>query len=130
MNPWERNYKMAPKIREMYPPGTRLVLHYMEDPFAPVPPGTRGTVDCVDDQAQIHMQWDNGRRLAIIPGVDSFRKLTEEEIMDEQGPDIPGGWTCPCNENVRYKWKKESKFKFLDRWRRSSSAVLHIRNGM
>lgn len=96
MNPWERNYKMAPEIREMYPPGTRLVLHHMEDPFAPVPPGTRGTVDCVDDQAQIHMQWDNGRRLAIIPGVDSFRKLTEEKIMDEQGPDIPEDGPAPA----------------------------------
>ena len=96
MNPWERNYKMAPEIREMYPPGTRLVLHHMEDHFAPVPPGTRGTVDCVDDQAQIHMQWDNGRRLAIIPGVDSFRKLTEEKIMDEQGPDIPEDGPAPA----------------------------------
>lgn len=24
-----------------YPPGTRLELIHMEDPFAPVPPGTR-----------------------------------------------------------------------------------------
>ena len=30
------------------------------------------------------MRWDNGRTLAVIPGEDSFRKLTEEEIAEEQ----------------------------------------------
>ena len=56
----------------------------MNDPHAPVPPGTRGTVDFVDDAGQIHMKWDNGRTLAIVPSEDSFRKLTEEEIAEEQ----------------------------------------------
>ena len=55
----------------------------MNDPFAPVPSGTRGTVDYVDDMGQIHMRWDNGRTLALVPGEDSFRKLTDEEIVDE-----------------------------------------------
>ena len=30
------------------------------------------------------VRWDNGRTLAVIPGEDSFRKLTEEEIAEEQ----------------------------------------------
>ena len=36
-------------LRKQYPPGTRIQLIEMEDPFAPVPSGTRGTVKMVDD---------------------------------------------------------------------------------
>ena len=67
-----------------YPPGTRIVLNHMEDPYAPVPPGTRGTVCLVDDDGQIHPKWDNDRTLAVIPGIDSFSKLTAKEFTQEQ----------------------------------------------
>ncbi len=69
------NERMANFIRSQYPPGTRIRLQQMNDPYAPVPPGTEGIVDCVDDIGQIHMKWDNGRTLALIPGEDSFTKI-------------------------------------------------------
>ena len=47
----------------------------------------------VDDAGQLHMQWDNGRTLAVVPGEDSFRKLTDEEIAEENG-------TQESNENM------------------------------
>lgn len=72
------------KIKQQYPPGTRLELKEMDDPHAPVPPGTRGTVAMVDDVGSVHMNWDNGRSLAVIPGVDQFRVLSEQEIKAEQ----------------------------------------------
>lgn len=71
------------RIKNHYPAGTRIELISMDDPFAPVPSGMRGSVDYVDDAGQIHMKWDNGRTLAVLPGVDSFRKLTPEEIQAE-----------------------------------------------
>ena len=71
--------------RSCYPPGTRIVLSRMNDPFSPVEPGTRGTVRYVDDAGQIGVAWDNGRSLSLIPGEDSFRKLTQQEIAKEQG---------------------------------------------
>ena len=71
------------KLKQEYPPGTRIVLNYMDDKWA-VPPGTRGTVDHVDDAGQVHPIWDNGRTLAIVPEVDSFRKLTEQELKADQ----------------------------------------------
>ena len=71
------------KIKQEYPPGTRIVLNYMDDKWA-VPPGTRGTVKFVDSAGQVHPIWDNGRALAIVPEVDSFRKLTEQELREEQ----------------------------------------------
>ena len=62
-------------LRECYPAGTRIRLDYMDDPYAPVEAGTEGTVVCVDDAGSIHMDWDNGRSLALIAGVDLFHKI-------------------------------------------------------
>lgn len=73
----------AAEIRLQYPPDTRIELELMVDAYA-VPPGTRGTVDHVDDMGSVHIKWDNGRTLAAIPGVDSFRKLTAQELREEQ----------------------------------------------
>ena len=67
--------KMVNFIREQYPPGTRIRLNSMEDPYAPIAPGTEGEVDFVDDIGTIHMKWDNGRALGIVPGEDSFTVL-------------------------------------------------------
>lgn len=84
VNEYMKLTREADRWRKEYPPGTRIVLIDMNDPLAPVPPGTRGTVDLVDDIGQIHMHWDNGRTLAIVPQVDSFRRLTDEELAAEQ----------------------------------------------
>ena len=67
--------KMVNFIKEQYPPGTRIRLNSMDDPYAPIAPGTEGEVDFVDDIGTIHMKWDNGRTLGIAPGEDSFTVL-------------------------------------------------------
>ena len=67
--------KMVNFIKEQYPPGTRIRLNSMDDPYAPIAPGTEGKVDFVDDIGQLHMKWDNGRTLALVPGEDSFSVL-------------------------------------------------------
>ena len=87
MNDLELTSKEIAEIRLKYPPGTRLMLIIMEDSYA-VPSGTRGTVDHVDDVGQIHMNWDNGRSLAIVPQIDQFRKLTKFELMEEADPSV------------------------------------------
>ena len=48
--------KMVNFIKEQYPPGTRIRLNSMEDPYAPILPGTEGEVDFVDDEGQIFMK--------------------------------------------------------------------------
>ena len=83
MSTFDNMSRYAERMQKLYPEGTRLVLNSMNDPYAPVPPGTRGTVDFVDDAGQIHMKWDNGRTLAIVPSEDDFRKLTDEELAEE-----------------------------------------------
>ena len=84
MNEFDRMRRTAERMKQTYPPGTRIQLDHMEDPWAPVPPGTRGTVQFVDDIGQIGMKWDNGRTLSLVPGEDSFRKLTDVELAEEQ----------------------------------------------
>lgn len=64
-------------MKEQYPPGTRVRLTEMRDPYAPVPSGTEGTVDFIDDAGQLQMQWDNGRTLALIPGEDRFSVIPQ-----------------------------------------------------
>ena len=48
---------------------------------------TKGTVQAVDDMGTIHCAFDNGRQLGIVPGEDSFRRLTDEELAEEQQMD-------------------------------------------
>lgn len=71
------------RIREQYPPGTRIRLHHMEDAQA-VPEGTEGTVVAVDGMGQLLMNWDNGRSLSLIPGVDSFSPIQQKQDMTMQ----------------------------------------------
>ncbi len=60
-------------LKKMYPPGTRIRLIHMDDNDPhPVPDGTTGVVSYVDDAGIIHMIWDNGSSLGLIPDVDLF----------------------------------------------------------
>ena len=67
-------------LRRMYPKGTMVQLLSMEDTQAP-PPGTLGEVQGVDDAGQILMHWRTGSSLNLLPGVDIFRILREEELL-------------------------------------------------
>ena len=73
-------HEQVQRIKGQYPPGTRIRLGHMEDKQA-VPEGTEGTVDLVDDIGQIHMKWDNGRTLSLIPGEDSFSVIPQEQTQ-------------------------------------------------
>ena len=84
MNKYERQRRIAENTKKLYPPGTRIELISMKDPYAPVPAGTRGTVKFVDSVGTIFPEWDNGRTLGIVPGEDSFRKLTQQELEEEK----------------------------------------------
>ncbi len=84
LNEYDRLYRQAQRYREMYPEGTRILLLHMGDDPRPVEDNMRGTVITVDDMSAIHCKFDNGRPLGIIPGEDSFRKLTDEELAEEQ----------------------------------------------
>ena len=65
--------------KEIYKAGTRIECISMSDPYNPIAPGAKGTVVAVDDMGTIHMQWDSGRTLGLIPGEDQFMIIKEEK---------------------------------------------------
>lgn len=73
------NERQLLALRERYPAGTRIRLNHMDDPYAPVPDGTVGEVQYVDDAGNIHMVWKNGRTLSLIEGVDDFTIITDDK---------------------------------------------------
>ena len=64
-----------------------MLLRMGDDP-RPVEDHTRGTVRFVDDIGTVHCAFDNGRTLGLCPGEDSFRKLTDAELAEEQSEDL------------------------------------------
>jgi hypothetical protein len=54
--------------------GRRIKMIHMNDTQA-VPSGTLGTIKHVDGIGQIHVKWDNGRSLAVVPEEDVYEIL-------------------------------------------------------
>ena len=57
--------------------GKRIELISTSDPYTKLKPGDRGTVDFVDDMGTIHVNWDNGSTLGLVPGEDQYRFVNE-----------------------------------------------------
>ena len=54
--------------------GDRIRLLAMDDIQAP-PLGTEGIVKCIDDIGTIHVHWDTGSSLGLVPGVDRWEVI-------------------------------------------------------
>jgi hypothetical protein len=52
--------------------GKRVRLISMDDPYSKLVEGDEGTITHVDDIGTIHVRWDNGSGLGLIPGEDKF----------------------------------------------------------
>ncbi len=73
------------RLRETYPPGTRVELDHMDDPYnRKLTTGSRGTVVAVDDIGTIHVAWDCGSRLGVCYGEDACHVVKEERPRDGQ----------------------------------------------
>ena len=73
------NKNYLEQLRKQYPVGTKIRLISMRDEKYPILPGTIGEVTHIDDLGSIHMKWQNGSSLALIPEVDSFKVMAAEK---------------------------------------------------
>lgn len=53
----------------------RVELVSCSDSYTTVTPGTQGTVMLVDSLGTVHVKWDTGQVLGLIPDEDSWRVL-------------------------------------------------------
>ena len=106
--------------------GMRVELISMSDDPNPVPAGTKGTISFIDGMGTIHVEWDNGRVLGIIPGVDRYQLIEASNTnipKPTKVPDVkitgPGGKKTRTPEvkvkedkkEVTKKSKKDKKVK-------------------
>ena len=76
------NRRRIESIKQRYPEGTRICVDSMGDDPRPIESGTKGTVLWVDDIGTVHCNFDNGRRLGLIVGEDSFHVIQQEEVQE------------------------------------------------
>lgn len=62
------------QLKTNYPPGTKVILVKMNDPYTKLQPGDKGTVTNVDDIGTIHVNWDCGSSLGVVFNEDECKK--------------------------------------------------------
>jgi hypothetical protein len=58
--------------------GDRIALVYTGDPYTSLLPGERGTVRFIDSAGTVHVKWDCGSALGLVPGHDQWRVVSDE----------------------------------------------------
>ena len=71
----EISEKELKRLREEFIEGAVVELIEMNDPYHPVPSGTRGKVTDVDDMGTIHVRWSTGSSLGVAYGEDSCVRI-------------------------------------------------------
>jgi hypothetical protein len=59
--------------------GDRVELIRCSDPYTQLEPGAQGTVTFVGDFGTVHIDWDDGHRLGLVPEADCWRVIDDEE---------------------------------------------------
>lgn len=75
-------------LRNQLPKGTQVICHKMSDPCQPVPVGTRGKVESVDDEGIIHVHWENGSSLGLSADIDDFSIAQDDDNEQEQDDEM------------------------------------------
>lgn len=55
--------------------GRRIELINTSDPYTELKPGDKGIVAFVDSSGTLHINWDCGSKLGLLPGYDQYKVL-------------------------------------------------------
>lgn len=78
------------RLRQAYPPGTRIELTGTITDTTDMSEGLQGTVEQVDDAGNLLMAWDNGRTVNLIPEKDQHKIIFTPEQATEEGHGMNG----------------------------------------
>jgi hypothetical protein len=53
--------------------GKRVQLIYTNDEYTNLRSGDLGTINFIDDSGTVFVNWDNGSKLGLIPGIDKWK---------------------------------------------------------
>ena len=96
--------------------GMRVRMLSMDDKL-PVDEGMEGTIHNIDDLGTLHVKWDDGRSLGVIPGIDNYQLLPSEEEQinpdefesmfeaSDPKPVLKGSKSTPAGKKVTKNWK-------------------------
>jgi hypothetical protein len=75
--------------------GRRIRLISCDDPHTWLQPGTGGLVTFVDGLGTVHVAWDDGSRLGLIPGVDQWEVDAADAPDGDEDNDLWSGEDQP-----------------------------------
>lgn len=55
--------------------GQRIELVYTSDPYTELKPDDQGTVFLIDGMGTVHVNWDCGSNLGLVPGEDRWKVI-------------------------------------------------------
>lgn len=56
--------------------GKQIQLVFTDDQYTNLKPGNIGIVNFIDDFGTVHVNWDDGSSLGLIPGIDKWRVIS------------------------------------------------------
>jgi len=59
--------------------GDRVALIDCADAYATIDPGTHGTVTLIGSLGTVHVAWDDGTTLGLVPGWDTWEQVEDEQ---------------------------------------------------
>lgn len=80
--------------------GRRVRLTHTTDPYTSLTSGATGTVRLVDDLGTVHVQWDDGSSLGLVPNEDRWVVLDAPDYSESV--DIPDRCYCSGNCECAY----------------------------
>lgn len=82
--------------------GRRIRLLRCSDSHTKLKPGALGTVSMVDDLGTVHIDWDDGSTLGLVPGEDRWEVLGTEVVCRACDGDgiVSADASTPSNERV------------------------------